>query len=233
MKKLTTAILAIVICGCGQQFEGDEPLECEDGADNDNNGLFDCDDEGCAASPACQDDANTKTVGGDADTDADADADADADTDTDTDTDGTTTTITQFAVTVTWTDDGNVPTDTDGDSLPDVGCGDSVQVSVSDPLGETQWAFGMSETGMPNGWTGEDCYVGYLNFNYCHLFNGTVLVLQEVTTCSVMDIVPGSRTYFSADKDPFLTYYLEDSLGNCFIWGEDPTYYGPLNCTWI
>jgi len=35
--------------------EGDDPGECEDGADNDLDGLFDCDDESCAGSPLCAD----------------------------------------------------------------------------------------------------------------------------------------------------------------------------------
>jgi hypothetical protein len=34
-------------------YEGDEPGECSDGADNDQDGLFDCDDDGCAGSPDC------------------------------------------------------------------------------------------------------------------------------------------------------------------------------------
>ena len=34
-------------------IEGDEPGECNDGADNDANGDFDCDDAGCAGSPDC------------------------------------------------------------------------------------------------------------------------------------------------------------------------------------
>ena len=37
-------------------YEGDEPGECSDGADNDKDGLFDCDDDQCAGSPACKDD---------------------------------------------------------------------------------------------------------------------------------------------------------------------------------
>ncbi len=35
-------------------FEGDEPGECTDGADNDMDGLFDCDDSDCEGSPDCQ-----------------------------------------------------------------------------------------------------------------------------------------------------------------------------------
>lgn len=34
--------------------EGDDPGECSDGADNDNNGFFDCEDQGCWNSPACK-----------------------------------------------------------------------------------------------------------------------------------------------------------------------------------
>ncbi len=36
--------------------EGDDPGECSDGADNDADGLFDCDDPDCAGSPDCQGD---------------------------------------------------------------------------------------------------------------------------------------------------------------------------------
>ncbi|MEC7948797.1 MAG: hypothetical protein VX265_14615 [Myxococcota bacterium] len=35
--------------------EGTEPGDCRDGADNDADGLFDCDDPGCAGSPDCDD----------------------------------------------------------------------------------------------------------------------------------------------------------------------------------
>ena len=58
-------------------YEGDDPEECRDGADNDQDGYFDCQDNGCWDSPDCD-------SAGDADVDADADADVDADTDTDT-----------------------------------------------------------------------------------------------------------------------------------------------------
>ena len=37
-----------------EPYEGDDAGECSDEADNDRNGLFDCDDEGCAGSPACK-----------------------------------------------------------------------------------------------------------------------------------------------------------------------------------
>ncbi len=42
-----------LLLGGGTNYVGDEPNECSDGADNDRDGLFDCDDPGCAASPDC------------------------------------------------------------------------------------------------------------------------------------------------------------------------------------
>ena len=49
------------------ELEGDEPGECDDGADNDADGLFDCNDDDCAGAPVCQCE----------DTDADGVCDAD------------------------------------------------------------------------------------------------------------------------------------------------------------
>jgi hypothetical protein len=62
--------LAVAQAGCGSlggddpdatetidpdaPFEGDDAGECEDGADNDRDGLFDCDDPDCANAPVCQ-----------------------------------------------------------------------------------------------------------------------------------------------------------------------------------
>lgn len=45
--------LLVGLVGC-TDIEGNEPGECEDGADNDLDGAFDCDDEQCAPSPVCQ-----------------------------------------------------------------------------------------------------------------------------------------------------------------------------------
>ncbi len=38
----------------GDDYEGDDPGECTDRADNDKDGKFDCDDPGCAGSPDCK-----------------------------------------------------------------------------------------------------------------------------------------------------------------------------------
>lgn len=47
-------------CASGKdvELEGDDAGECSDAADNDVNGLFDCDDPGCAGSPACDEDGD-------------------------------------------------------------------------------------------------------------------------------------------------------------------------------
>ncbi|MEM6997148.1 MAG: hypothetical protein AAF721_41975 [Myxococcota bacterium] len=55
---LATAIAGpAVVAACDDPEEtlgeGTEAGDCEDGADNDGNGMFDCDDPGCAGAPAC------------------------------------------------------------------------------------------------------------------------------------------------------------------------------------
>lgn len=62
-----------LLLACASDIEGDQPGECTDGADNDQDGYFDCQDNDCWGSPDCEE------GGGDADTDADADGDSDAD----------------------------------------------------------------------------------------------------------------------------------------------------------
>ena len=63
---------------------------------------------------------------------------------------------TSFVVTPAWMDDGAVPTDSDGDGVLDSGCDDTLNIQITDPLGLTDWSFGMVESGA-NGWSGEDC----------------------------------------------------------------------------
>ena len=54
----------------GTRIEGTEPGDCEDDADNDADGLFDCDDAGCAGSSVCsaEVDGGTGGIGGNAGT---------------------------------------------------------------------------------------------------------------------------------------------------------------------
>lgn len=47
------AAMILGALSCQAEFEGDERDECGDDADNDRDGLFDCDDPGCAGAAAC------------------------------------------------------------------------------------------------------------------------------------------------------------------------------------
>lgn len=81
------------------RIEGTEPGDCSDGADNDADGLFDCNDDGCAGAPDCTDtagdggtenpdggaDAGTTDGGADGGTDGGTDGGADGGTDGGTD----------------------------------------------------------------------------------------------------------------------------------------------------
>jgi hypothetical protein len=71
--------VALSIIGCGGEsadgrngfrVEGTEAGDCEDNADNDADGLFDCDDPGCAGSSVCvaEVDGGTSGIGGNAGT---------------------------------------------------------------------------------------------------------------------------------------------------------------------
>ena len=73
MRLLPLTLITLLSCA-ERRSEGTDAGDCTDAADNDGDGLFDCDDEGCAASPDC-----TNTTESDADTDSDTDSDTDAD----------------------------------------------------------------------------------------------------------------------------------------------------------
>jgi hypothetical protein len=69
MRFLSFLAALFLLAGCSpKRVEGTEPGDCTDDADNDADGLFDCDDPDCAGASVCED------------------ADDDTDTDTDTDT---------------------------------------------------------------------------------------------------------------------------------------------------
>lgn len=82
MRHVTAAslisLVAVVLAGCEAAFEGDEPGECGDGADNDRDGAFDCDDEDCAGAPTCG--ADDDATPADDDTAPDDDSAPDDDT---------------------------------------------------------------------------------------------------------------------------------------------------------
>ncbi len=52
-------MIFLLSCGEAEKTEGMTPGDCTDGADNDGDGDFDCDDDGCAGSPDCTVDSDT------------------------------------------------------------------------------------------------------------------------------------------------------------------------------
>lgn len=136
-------------------------------------------------------------------------------------------------IVVDWTDDGLVPTDTDGDGVLDSGCGDHVDLIISGyqradpPCADEIWDFGMAD---PTGaWNGEDCF----NSGVCHPVGVLQTVgIDQVSSCNPTDLEPGLTTAMSADRDPFLTYYLYDPYYDwCLVFGDDRAYYASLGCT--
>jgi hypothetical protein len=129
MRVLGPIVSAVFLLSCSggdpERIEGTETGDCEDGADNDADGVFDCDDDGCSGAPACEADTDTDTDS-DSDTDSDTDADSDTDTDTDTDTDSDTDTDTDVDYTVC--NDGIAPYTDIQDAIDDANDGDVITV---------------------------------------------------------------------------------------------------------
>jgi hypothetical protein len=82
MFKTLLMILSLSI-GCAPPVEGDDAGECSDGADNDLNGLFDCDDDGCIGSPECPPPPTSPTTSSTSTADDDSDGYAIVDGDCD------------------------------------------------------------------------------------------------------------------------------------------------------
>ncbi len=83
-------LLAAQVACCGAGDRGIDDMEvsssqCQDGEDNDRDGLTDCDDEGCSEFVFCSDSGPDGDIDSDGDTDSDTDSDGDADSDSDTD----------------------------------------------------------------------------------------------------------------------------------------------------
>lgn len=53
MRKLLFTLSILLFSACSRDPEGLNAKDCEDGKDNDLDGRYDCDDDGCSASTAC------------------------------------------------------------------------------------------------------------------------------------------------------------------------------------
>ena len=124
---------------------------------------------------------------------------------------------------LTWIDDGLVPTDTDGDGLPDSGCGDVLAVEICDPAEVRMWDFGIVQA---SGTLDEDCLSSP---ERCHgLDRLGVMEVAQVADCDPA-LAASGHTVFDASLDPGLTYYFDDGEV-CFVFGADPAYYASLGC---
>lgn len=123
--------------------------------------------------------------------------------------------------------------DTNGDATPGGGdeidiswswdSYDNLTVSITDgPSGG--YRLGMAQTGVQNGWDGEDCLLG----NVCHTLEQTGGTVLNVT--SVAEVMDG-YTLFAAEHDSSITFFVETADGSaCWVWGDDPSYYHSEDC---
>jgi hypothetical protein len=137
--------------------------------------------------------------------------------------------------------------DPSGDIVVDwdrVDAGGAVTISLGAcATGATGFYLGMAETASgENGWYGEDC----ADQGDCHHFVGTAPIEGSLTYVETIgDVVPGSTTLFdggtdgsgdafTADDADRLTYIFQIEGGDfdrqCYVWGDDPSYYVAQDC---
>lgn len=118
--KHSLIILSSILFACSEdskedRIEGTEPGDCTDGADNDADGIFDCDDDGCASSPDCTNDQDQSNVDTDTTTDTTTETTTETDTTTETNTETTTETTTETNTETTTETDTTTETSTNSD----------------------------------------------------------------------------------------------------------------------
>lgn len=119
-----------------------------------------------------------------------------------------------------------------------------LQISIDNATGATGFYLGIADTAAgSSGWFNEACDTG----TNCHQFTGVSGTLDSVNTAGA--VVLGSTTLFDDDGDgtgdvtgatgqDLVTYFVQviggDEDGNCYVWGEDTSYYaGTPPCTEI
>lgn len=136
---------------------------------------------------------------------------------------------------VTLADGDGVSDETNGDND-----GDTLTLTIANPP-EGTWYFGYAQTQSGDaGWYGEACDA---SADYCHPIPAAVDVDGVMTSTLVLDgvrqisaIVEGSTMLLAVDfpvtGTPDLTYYVGDQAGtgNCYVFGDDPSYYTSLGC---
>ena len=196
-------LAVLLVTACLRNPEGNDAEECRDGADNDRNGYFDCDDRGCWGSPDCAETDTDADADPDADTDADADsdtdADADADADSDTDADGDT--------------DADADTDTDADTDGDV----TAHLLTYEVELSVDWLF---TTGFPN------CRTEYAGSGTQYevdgprvTFDGPYVQSSDTCDASMASVLP----WAPADGDALVSFEFDEGLTELLDWYADDT----------
>lgn len=200
--------------GTPSESEGDAAGECTDGADNDRDGAFDCDDEDCAGSTDCAVDDYEGDESGECTDGSDNDDDGAMDCNDDGCAGGPDCEDLVPTVAVTWTDSGVTIDITNGNAAG--------------------YDFGMAETRSDAGWFGEDCVLdpdddADFGYEICHHLLASGGSLEGVRNAE--EVVAGESTLFSESLDDNLTYVLFEADGPaCWTWGDDVSYYRAFGC---
>ncbi|MEL6348561.1 MAG: hypothetical protein AAFV53_35985 [Myxococcota bacterium] len=111
---------------------------------------------------------------------------------------------------------------------------DSVILDIYDSPPEAQYYVGLTETAAceeDTCWTGEDCFLGFGEYFYCHPAGRTGVEL--LYNGDFDNLLEGAETVFPDDRfQNNVTIYVEDATyGLCFVGGHDPSYYDGMGCT--
>ncbi len=102
-----------------------------------------------------------------------------------------------------------------------------VTIHITDPKREKNWTFGMVDMRDLDGPLSEDCLVGEADRELCHpIHPGDSLQ----TVRNPDNVVEGSTTLFDRGHDPWITYFLMDTNGCCFVWGHSTSHYDAFDC---
>ncbi|MBM4365779.1 MAG: hypothetical protein FJ102_06155 [Deltaproteobacteria bacterium] len=105
-------------------------------------------------------------------------------------------------------------------------------IAVPDSPEGRRYYFGMAETGIDEGWYGEDCLDGpgpnSGDYDICHVMVGCELCLATVRDPA--DVVPSETTLLTDTIASNITYLLATEA-DCWTWGDDTRYYtSALGC---
>ena len=100
------------------------------------------------------------------------------------------------------------------------------------------YRFGMAETGVADGWLGEDCLDGQDGYALCHQTDAEGLSLRsvhpDVGGGGRISVVESETTFLYEPLSDGVTYILTEVITDrCWVWGHDPAYYTASDCEWV